>query len=459
MSLADGTTAGPLITGYSRDRDVRQSAQIMVKLSKPLARAVPKGETLRVAILRYPPFYAVGTAQFDLTAAGWLRYVALVTDLVEKTYGSGEFDVEIWNELTFGSAFLDIGNYYEPKAERNAAEFLHRGGSAWELASRTVWLLKRRHPQVNVIWGFSNTTFFHVPISELPPQLDGQSYHPYGTGRRCYADLIRGRRELLLDSFVPTGCVVQPEGYAHAWQQTESLLRFVAPEARTAHPSGSTTFQHFITEHGFSPAEIGIAEPHEAERAKKGFLLRAPLLWLNKGLSALYVYDLYEPDDAGFGLFRSDGSISSGLSALHRLTSEFAGPETLTPRQLSLDVKREGRRTGVLPGDPDGAHLLQEQAAAFLPFQVNATRFVLGAYVMTQDFPNALIPQPYRVTIGGVDGRHATVKYFSPDTDTILPARVIAATEKTITLQLAITEVPSLIEIEETRDPRGNGEI
>jgi hypothetical protein len=107
---------------------------------------------------------------------------------------------------------------------------------------------------------------------------------------------------------------------------------------------------------------------------------------------------------------------------------------------------------------PDGAHLLEEQAAAFLPFEVNATRFLL-AYVTTQDFPNTLAPQRYRVTIGGVDGRHATVKYFSPDTDTTLPARVIATTEGTITLQLTITEVPRLIEIEETRDPRGNGEI
>jgi hypothetical protein len=457
MSLADGTTAGPLITDYSRDADSPAGTHI-VRLSKPLTRSIKARETLRVGILRYPPLYPVGTPQFESTASGWLRYVDLVTRMVRNIYGSDRYDVEIWNELTFGSAYLDINNYREPRAALHAPELLHPGGSAWELANRTVKLLKRAHPQVQAIWGFSNTTFFHVPIRELPAEVDGQSYHPYGTGRRCYADLVRGKRELLLDGYVPDGCAVQPEGYAQAWQQTESLLRFLAPAARSAAPPGTGMFRHFITEHGFSPAEIGITEPHEAELAKGGFLLRAPLFWLNKGLSALYVYDIYEPEDAGFGVLRSDGSIGPALEALHRLTAEFTGPETFVhPRRLSLEIAREGPPAGVLPGDPDGEHLAQEQAAAFLPFQVDATKFVIGAYVMTQDFPNSLAPQRYRITISGLDGRDATVRYYSPDKGTMQPLAVVARSAVSITLRLSLTEVPNLLELDDSQTNRRAG--
>jgi hypothetical protein len=449
MSLADGVRPGPLIAGYT---DVRDGSRIehAINLSKPLARAVKGGETMRVAVLRYPPLYPVGTAQFDATASGWLRYVELVADLVHKAYG-GDFDVEVWNELTFGSAYLNVDNYDDSKPGRNAPDFLHPGGSVWELAQRTATLIKKEYPGVKVIWGFSNTTFFNVKIPELPPQIDGQSYHPYGTGKRCYADLIKGREDLLLDSYVPGGCVTQPEGYAHAWQQTESLLRFLAPAARAAQPRGPDGFQHFITEHGLIPAEMGIADRSAAEQAKQKFLLRAPLLWLNKGISAIYIYDVYEPDDTRWGVFRSDGTASAGMRALHNLTSQFAAADDapIRPRQLSFEVEREGPRAGVLPGDPQGDRLPQQDVAAFLPFQLTATRFLIGAYVMTQDFPNALAPQPYQVTISGVDGRHVSVRYYAPGTDTLQPLTIAASSAQTLTLRLALTDVPNLIEVDE----------
>jgi hypothetical protein len=447
MSLADGTTPGPLIVGYSSAHDSSNRSHA-INLSKPLARALASGETLRVAILRYPPLYPVGTAQFDATAAGWARYVALVIGLVNQVYGA-DFDVEVWNELTFGSAYLSIDNYDDSRPGRGAPDFLHPGGSVWELARRTAAQLKHDYPDVKVIWGFSNTTFFNVKIPELPPQFDGQSYHPYGTGRRCYADLIRGREKLLLDSYVPSGCVIQPEGYAHAWQQTESLLRFLAPVARRS--QGGDAFQHFITEHGLSPAEIGISERNQAERAKKKFLLRAPLLWLNKGLTAIYVYNVYDPDDARWGVLRSDGTVSTGMRALHNLTAQFAAADDALkrPRQLSFEVVQEGPRVGVLPGDPQGEHLPQQDAAALLPFQLTATRFLIGVYVMTQDFPNALAPQPYQVTITGVDGRQANVKYYSPDTDSMQSVMITARSAQSLTLRLSFTDIPNLIEVDE----------
>jgi len=458
MSLADGVAAGPLVDEYQRHTGADARATRLV-LSKPLARAVKAGETLRAARLRYLPLYPVGTPQFEATAKGWLRYVELVAKLMESSYGPGPFDVEIWNELTFGSAFLDIANYRDERRDPRTPEFLHPGGSAWELASRTAALLKRKHPQVSVIWGFSNTTFFHVKIPELPGGIDGQSYHPYGTGRRCFADMVRGKSELLLDEYVPAGCAVQPEGYAQAWQQTESLLRLVAPGARAVHPPGSRTFGHYITEHGFAPAEIGITDPAAAARARAGFLLRAPLLWLNKGITALYVFDAYETNAGGFGILAAgDKEGNPALSSLRRVSTALAGPEAaFAVRQLSFEVVREGAPAGVLPGDPDGKYLRQEDAAALLPYQTHARRFVVACYVMTQDFPRPLAPQPYRVTVRGLDGRGLTLRFSAPENGSLEPVTVVNATADSVTLRLSLTETPRLLELQEQQRAPGAG--
>jgi hypothetical protein len=446
MTLATGTAAGPLIEGA---RAAGAAGSYELTLAKPAGRELAPGTPLRIAVLRYPPLYPAGTPEYERTTAGWLRYVKLVMQLVTREYGSSSFDVEVWNELTFGSAFLEVDNYRTPAAARTA-RFLHPGGSAWELAHSTRALLEQSYPDVKVIWGFSNTTFFEVHVAELPARFDGQSYHPYGTARRCYADLVRGRADLLLDGYVPSGCVVQPEGYAQGWQQTESLLRFIAPAARSAHPPGSTSFAHFMTEHGLAPAEIGIEQATEAQQAKAGFVLRAPLLWLNKGMDALYVFDLYDPKDSGFGMLRGDGTAGTALQALHRLTAAFADARPHpAPRALTVQVVREGAPAGILGGDPQGEHLPQEQAAAILPFQLDDHRFVVAAYVMTQDFPATLAPQPYQITIGGVRSQDVAVSYYAPDTGLVQPLTVKPASPSSVTLRLSLTGIPRLIQITE----------
>ena len=41
--------------------------------------------------------------------------------------------------------------------------------------------VRKEYPKVRFVWGWSNTTFYHCPVVQLPPGTDGQSYHPYGT--------------------------------------------------------------------------------------------------------------------------------------------------------------------------------------------------------------------------------------------------------------------------------------
>lgn len=447
-TLADAAHAGPLIQRHAVDR-----GEDKIQLSKPLSRDVRVGEILQIQVLRYRPLYPAGTPEYEDTLRGWLRYVDLVTRTVGGLLGGDDYDVEIWNELTFGSAFLDVNNYFEPTLTFPSPErdFLSPGGRAWELGNRTVQWLKSAHPRLTVIWGFSNTTFFHVPVAQLPAHTDGQSYHPYGTDRRCYVDLVKHREALLLDKYIPPGCSIQPEGFAHTWQQTESLMRLIAPAARTAHPVGSHSFFHFITEHGFSPASIGITDPTQAQDAKRKFLLRGPMLWLNKGVSALYVNDLYESDDAGMGVFAANGTVGTAMRALHELTMRFAGADPLVhPRQLWIEVEHDGADPAAVSGDTDGRGLKQSETVAFLPFQVSASRFVIGAYIMTQNFPSPLAPQRYHLTIHGLNSATTTMKFYASESAAVHRLEVARSTAASLTVVVSLTDVPGLIEIEES---------
>jgi hypothetical protein len=75
--------------------------------------------------------------------------------------------------------------------------------------------VKAEFPSVRVIWGFSNTTFFHTPIPKLPPGIDGQSYHPYGTGTRKFEGTPPRRDQTPLEGFTPRYEIRMPEGIAH----------------------------------------------------------------------------------------------------------------------------------------------------------------------------------------------------------------------------------------------------
>jgi hypothetical protein len=441
MSLADGGTPGPSIDASSL------AAAPRLRLSKGLPRAVRAGERLRVALLKYDPLHAVGTTEFERTAAGWLRYVALTTSFVAAHYGSGDFDVEIWNELTFGSAFLDASRY---GVGAQGPDPLNPGGRAWELANRTVRSLARDRPSVRTIWGFSNTTFFGTKVPDLPAGIHGQSYHPYGTGRRCFADLVRGKEHLLVDAIVPSGCAVQPEGYAHSWQQTESLVRLIAPGVRDARPPGSAEFRHYITEHGFRPAENALTDVQAALRAKEKFILRAPLLWLGKGITALYVYNAFDGDDRNFGMLGARGEVTPAMTSLQRMTQRLAAASPIErPRPLTIEVEIDSAASR--PAPITGRS--QRDYVAIVPLQIDSRRFALAAYVMTQDFPMDLRSQAYFIDVTGIV-EPVAVTFYSPETDTLEPVEVMSRSATTLRVHVVLTDVPRLIELTEQRsDP------
>jgi len=115
--LTWGTGPDVLITSVNEEG--------VATLSRPLRSTLPAGKH-QAMLLRYAPFQAPKLPNgepnpvFVETMAGWLSYVATVNAEAAKVLGPGNYDLEVWNELTFGSQFLNSEHYYQPADSRTA---------------------------------------------------------------------------------------------------------------------------------------------------------------------------------------------------------------------------------------------------------------------------------------------------------------------------------------------------
>jgi hypothetical protein len=451
-----------------------------VTLSKPLPNALHVGTRVRVDTLRHLPLYPVGTPQFQDTASAWVHYADLVAQAVEDA-GNASYDVEIWNELTFGSEFLDINKYYERPVVAAAPDSFNSGGSAWELANRTTAMLHSRHPGARVIWGFSNTHFYATDPSQLPPGTDGQSYHPYHTEPLAVPAQFPGRAQASLfnapgarigdrsgSGYLPRGLTIAlPEGGLALGLSVEQLPRDVlAPWVRNAErPPGTASFSRYFTEHGVEPSAGGITDPTSAREYKAKSLLRMLTFWLNKGVTREDVFDAWSSSDLEWGLLPSSPnpstyrSTSTGatvgaspaLSALRNLRLRFAGAQSLdAPRQLGFEVTATGPQYQVFPGDSRHPPLWYRDMFTALPFQVNDHRFVVATYVMSYDLARQGLPHmKFDLAVDNVNGARVRLSYYDPLTDQTLPVRVLSRGRSSIKLAVDTLDYPRLLTIDD----------
>jgi hypothetical protein len=214
-------------------------------------------------------------------------------------------------------------------------------------------------------------------------------------------------------------------------------------------PQGVKHFEHFISETGFVPRDLGVRDPAAAARAKAKYILRAPMFWLNKGISAIDLFQSWAPDPLGYGYLAADGGDSPALQTLRRAHGFFGDAKPLGQlRQLGVDLAALSPQKPLF-GDPSGqgAALYDRDLVAILPFQADTHRFVVGIYVMTMNFPQDLAPEPYELTFSGVDGKQAQLRYYDPLEDHSEPALVTARAQDQLTVRLYATETPRLLEI------------
>jgi len=471
VRLDDLKEVVPGRTGLSNLTDYWAAEALIVKfdpatgeclLSKPLPKPLSEGEEVLLATLKYLPLFPVGTPQFEETAWGWVKYALLVCRILGEE-GIRSFDLEIWNELTFGSNFLNINNYFDPPAAHFKVDFLRPGGQAWELARRTIEAVKREFPEARCIWGFSNTTFFHTPIEELPPLTDGQSYHPYGTGTRKFPEQeqYRERPELNLEGFTPRFTMRMPEGWAHTFIQTESLMRLLNPKDRLKRrPKGVKRFYHYMTEHGVVPPECGVHDERGAWELKTKCLLRSFCFWLNKGIDVLHYFCAYGRSPLEMGLLPPgleklpsqtpfERVATPPLRALRNLVRAFEGSQPLKEVcQLSVDVVALGKQRAIFEGDAKHPPLWRREVFAFLPFQVNERKFVIAVYVMTYDATEPSVEERFRLFIGGLPGRPVRTLLYDPLRDQKLPVSLLERRSKAALLEIRATDYPRLLVLE-----------
>jgi len=466
----DSTFAHLLITNVVTNGD----GSLTLTLSRPLDN--PLTSPVSIQYMKYLPLYPVGTPEFDNTATGWVNYARVITGLASSA-GLTNFNVEIWNELSFGSNFLNINNYYPnsaqpyPGSNGNASQL--SGGNKWELANRTTQYLKQTYgSNVNVIWGYTNSCPTCGHPNERPPNTDGESYHPYGTGLNTFIGNIDSGSlaHLQEGSYVPDIQRAVPESVTNLGYDTENIIREkLAPKNREKSlPLGTTNFLHYISETGFSPGGSGKITNTRAtnQLLKSKSILREYSFWLNKGLDQFDLYAAFDSgsvNDGGFNLL-AEGSENAGSpvtqqsQSLGNLTKQFAGAVNPTsPRNLGVTVaditpNDTTPEYNVFPADPATGEpaLHYREMFQFLPFQVSNNKFVISTYLMGWNIYSPPPAMSFEVDITNVDGTKATASYYDPITDQSQPITVVSRTNNDIVLDLASVDYPRTITIDDS---------
>ena len=300
------------------------------------------------------------------------------------------------------------------------------------------------------------------------------------------------------ETFTPTYDSFHPEYYlwgTHKVQRydgfplaMDNLVRDLSPRTtllngvehgRATHPPGAQPPEMWITEMNIdpagAPASFGLG-PNDRLRFQAKAALRTMVAFVNKGVSAI---DLYSAKDGNFslvsngfydavagGAYPGDRAGGVVMDSMARLVAGFAGAVPLAaPRQVSLFEIGDYAGNRQFEGDGTAAHppLYNRDVLAFLPFQVTPKRFVIPVYVMTTNLAKVYKPtappadqtrfdlpaETYRLTIGGVAGKGASVSATDPLTGQAVPVKVISGSGGQLVVELPVTDSPRLLAISE----------
>ena len=494
LDHADGLVPGH--SGLSNTKDYIAAATIItriegrkVTLSKPLKERVAAGAKLRMATLKYAPFGDAGTPEGRATLDGWKAYTRTIARFAAETLGtSGQadlgFDLEIWNEMSFGSCFIHQRYYYDPppgKYDENAV-YLDIVRATAEAAEAEP----ARFAGVRLENGFSNTLPW--PASgQMPARISALSHHPY-SGRKTFpAEKAKGTALNALglpdkSGFVPAYTECFPE-YFGAALQTETIVRDMAPlttdiyhvqHGRFARPGNPCWC--WITEVNYAPGEDGVTDPTLALRLKAKAITRYYCFYLNKGVERLYLYAAGSNDprqgDLELGVLQQDFVnralkdkhypadvgpwTSPALVATRRIAGRLSAGLDATLREtrpLELAAIEDRHDARQFDGDPADLHarppLYDRDVFAFLPFQVNPRRCVIPFYVMTRDVKRDLAPETFTLTIKGL-ARQARFSAYDPIRDTRQAVRAVAVGTDEVKLEVSATDYPILLEVDES---------
>ncbi|MDF2921870.1 MAG: putative glycosyl hydrolase [Paenibacillaceae bacterium] len=482
--LVAGKSGLSNLTGYwAAEALITSVDQQTVTLSKPLPQALAAGAQVTLATLKYLPFSVPDSPEYLETMQGWTRYMDTVARFVGSELGTEQgqdrgFDLEIWNELSFGSNYLYINKYYNP------APYTYDERSIWANLVRASADYAASHPDlfqgVSITDGFANTIPWPASSQE-PDRIRAINKHPY-SGRKTFpANETAGTKLNALgapDAYVPAYTELFPEYFATAIQ-TETMVRdmgpFTAPVNRVLHgryARASNPTPVWITEVGIAPNETGITDHTQAMKLKEKTTSRYYPFFLNKGVEKLYLYGAAGGDmwlgimsDSFLEYSRTNSSYpqddaaytSPALSVIGRMASkmeEGLDPQLTATRPLQVDSITDTHGNYQFAGDGTVEHpaLYNRELFTVLPYQVNDHKFVIPYYVMTRDVTRNLAPEEYTLQLSGIKGTAAAVTVYDPINNMEVPVQVNSSTGNTLNLRLQATDYPYLLTIEEAEE-------
>jgi hypothetical protein len=413
-------------------------------LSRPLPSALAAGPHRGTALL-YAPFSAPTLPDgspnpaFQATLRGWLGYVAAVSREAESICGPGGYDLEIWNELGFGSQFLNVANY-EPRPPdreaRRSVKAITRAVVKALLDATVAYVRDPAHgisPQVGITDGFASQSPFSGGAF-APRGLTALSKHPY-VGPRIFPSEYparsarpvnalgepdttsrRGNRPL----FIPHYQSLFPE-YTLTATSTETLIRDLAPfptriagapHGRYVARAGQTPLQKWVTEYNLGTSatptgpdqvtplsSVTLSAADRAHFHAKA-LLRSLVAMVSKGIGREYFFaagrgPLSLLGDGFFAALEAHPHTYPGdqlggevLRGFRNMLGRLQGPGPVAvPVQLKLlSIAQQGDHAQFI-GDGTAAHasLYDREVLGVFPYQTSPTRFVIPVYVMTRN--------------------------------------------------------------------------
>lgn len=459
-----------------------------VTLSKPLKDKILSGAKVRMATLKYAPFSDPSTAEGRMTLDGWKRYARTIAKFTAETLGTTGsvdlgFDLEIWNEMSFGSNFIHIRRYYDPyPMEHDRGEtYLDIVKATAEAADAEPGLFAG----VRLENGFPNTLPWPAS-SQMPARVTALSHHPYAGRKTFPKDNSKGTMLNALglpdkSGFIPEYSEYFPEYFATALQ-TETIIRDMAPltteiyrvkHGRNTRPGNPCWC--WITEVNYAANEDGVTDQELALQLKAKTTARYFCFYLNKGVERLYLYGAGANDielgDLELGILKQDFMNRTVTEKVYPADdSEWTSPALVVTkriaehmrngldvnmketRQLELVSVEDSHNAKQFEGDPADLRsrppLYDRDVFAFLPFQVNARKFVIPYYVMTRDIKKDLPEEMFMVTVKGLDSK-AKCSAYDPILDNKIKIKTMSCDGGILKLKLPARDYPILLTVEE----------
>lgn len=304
IKIAPETAVREGYTGLVNQGDYKAAFPLVIKfenglatLSAPLPKDLKAGK-LPLIELKYQPLQGAklqdGTsvAASQETLDGWRKYVRAVGNFVRENVGNADdsgFDIEVWNEMTFGSDFLDINRYYEPKRDY-AEPLVYRKTRVWSPRLRPDAKLQFEQKGAEVLLpvtvdffndganGFKNVAVISGFSNQRPwdsgaQMWDGQSglskhYYTGSNLREVSPQTPLGHKDsatvdaldqfdgikdpknpewhgiMAGSNFVPSVTLSLPEWMFFAFQ-TETVQRDLFPDSRVAKGIGNAPFGRY----------------------------------------------------------------------------------------------------------------------------------------------------------------------------------------------------------------------